>query len=124
MALLLALALLAVQWLGLVHRVVHGPASAGQRLALHVAHHEGSHWAPAGHDHDHECGTLASLFDDHDDTDCRLIDAAGQHAAPAPHLPTVPVLSPACGPHRLAHGEAAARWAALFDARGPPPAVS
>ena len=36
MALLLALALLAAQWLGLVHRVVHGPEGAGQRLAIRI----------------------------------------------------------------------------------------
>jgi hypothetical protein len=105
---LLLLALVLAPFLGQVHRVLHTGAPA---TAL-------AHAADGSHAH----GGLASLFGDHvDGNDCRLYDQLG-HAdlacgvpAPALPLPVVPAFVLA-----WREGEALARFAALFDARGPP----
>lgn len=111
---LLAFALVAAQALGLTHRVVHGP-QAPAATALHAEHaHPPGH---AGHAHDH--GGIAQLFSGHDDNSCRLYDAAGHDAAPGVPALAVPTLVAACQLQRL-QGLFVARWAALFDARGPP----
>jgi hypothetical protein len=124
---LLAAALLLAQLLGLMHGVVHGPQahlhSHSHQHAHHGSHHSAhsEHSAPAHSEEAEEGGWLASLFDSHDgDSDCRLFDQASHgHAAP-----TFPMLSLPLVPSSLAIdislGEALARWAALFDARGPP----
>ena len=64
---------------------------------------------------------LQDLFSSHADTsDCRLFDVLGQPGcAPAP-LIALPVLVPT-GSIAVTHADFVARWAALFDARGPPP---
>ena len=97
----LAFALLAAQAIAFVHGVVHagkGQAQAGAASAS---------WTTA-------------LFAAHDDdTTCRLFDAVGHDAAPA-HAPIV--LPPAVPGFLLAQlqGDCLLRFAALFDARGPP----
>lgn len=121
---LLAAALLLAQLLGLMHGVVHGPQA-------HI--HSHSHAHQGGHHQEHsalahaeeagggEGGWLASLFSSHDgDSDCRLFDQAshGQAAPTLPMLSLPVVLSTAI--FDISRGEALARWAALFDARGPP----
>jgi hypothetical protein len=105
-----------------MHGVVHGPQA---HLHSHVHAHQGSHHtehtAPAHAEEQGEGGWLASLFASHDgDSDCRLFDQAS-HGQAAPALPMLSlplVLSNVV--FDISRGEALARWAALFDARGPP----
>ena len=116
LAWVLVFALLLAQMLGLMHGVVHG----SQMQALGSGH---------DHDHDHDQGPhadhgngwLESLFSSHDaDSDCRLFDQAS-HGNAAPALPalSLPILLSSFVVD-IPQGEALARWAALFDARGPP----
>ena len=119
---LLAGALLLAQLLGLMHGVVHGPqAHLHDKAAVaHLSdvHHHHDHSATAQDDHD---GWLASLFSSHDgDIDCRLFDQASQgHAAPVLPMLSLPLVLCTVA-FDISRGEALARWAALFDARGPP----
>lgn len=103
--------LVLAQALGLMHRALHVPgALVGppelRQASLAPAHGHGAHWAQ-------------DLFAGHGDTDCRLLDALAHPACPAAPLLVLPVQLAA---PRLAaaHGDFVARWAALFDARGPP----
>lgn len=120
LAVLLVAALVTTQTLGLVHSITHGPSGS-----LQHAHDHGS-----AHDHalDHaelelagKHGFLTALFSSHqEDSDCRLYDQASHGGAFVTLLQLAfPVVSP---PRTVAifQGEALARWAALFDARGPP----
>lgn len=114
LALWLAWALSLVLWQGYaqVHGVVHAPGVHALAAAHDPVH---AH----GHEHDH--GVLADLFDSHNPgADCRLLDASG-HCDALPTLPALalPVVLSSWALHRFT-GEATARWAALFDARGPP----
>ncbi len=95
---LLALALVAAQALGLMHQVVH-----------------------AQHDHGHEQGGIAALFDSHEEggLECRLFDPLNHDAPPAITSLVLPVVTAFFFLDRF-DGEFLARWAALFDARGPP----
>lgn len=120
---LLAAMLVVALWfagtLGLMHRSVHlqGLAPAAQ------AHgHVQGHGHAQGHDAAHAPHGLAKLFGVHSDADCRLYDQLS-HGAGLPGVPVVvlPVLPPAAS-FAVLQGEALARWVALFDARGPPPA--
>jgi hypothetical protein len=124
---LLAAALLLAQVLGLMHGVVHGPQA---HLHSHVHHEPASTHVSHDDDHDHDHsataqdehgGWLASLFSSHgDDSDCRLFDQASQgHAAPVLPMLSLPLVLCTVA-FDLSRGEALARWAALFDARGPP----
>ena len=113
---LLMLALLLVQTLGQLHSVTHG-------LKHDVNHSEQVSAAHASHtDHDHQgVGFLNQLFLNHaSDADCRLYDQlAGGHAVPSALAATLPVAAPPFAVASFA-GDALARWAALFNARGPP----
>ncbi len=120
---LLVAALLLAQLLGLMHGVVHGPqAHLHDRTAV-------AHFAQVHHDHgdsaavhdEREDSWLASLFSSHGgDSDCRLFDQAS-HGHAAPVLPMLSLPLVLCGvTFDISRGEALARWAALFDARGPP----
>ena len=119
---LLAAALLLAQLLGLMHGVVHGPQAHlhGKAAVAHLAqlHHDHDHLSTANDAHG---GWLASLFSSHgDDSDCRLFDQASQgHAAPVLPMLSLPLVLCTVA-FVLSRGEALARWAALFDARGPP----
>lgn len=115
---LLGCALLLAQALGLMHGVVHAPqassnvkASVALQSAVTAAtqtDRSGTHWVD----------DLFSLH--HGDNDCRLYHQAS-HDGAMPQLAALalPVVLPpsAVG---IYEGEALARWAALFDARGPP----
>lgn len=109
---LLVFALLAVQTLGLVHRVAHGPR---QDLARHGVQ------AEPVHAHVHAHGMLDGLFTGHgSDGDCRLYDQLSQ-GDPLGAVAAVPL--PLLLPATLFayfQGEALARRAALFEARAPP----
>jgi hypothetical protein len=116
--LLLAFALLSAQTLGMMHRIVHGPqVEVGHATA--EAHADG-----AEGDHDHAHGWLAALFSGHADGDegCRLLAAMGHDGLLLSHPAAGIALAPAFL-LKILHGDFVARWAALFDARGPPPAI-
>jgi hypothetical protein len=107
----LAAALLLAQTLGFVHGVAHHKAAA------HALAGAGGHADEAVL----EGRVLTSLFAVHDGAnDCRLYDQAS-HGGMLPMVVALalPVVLP---PFEVAifQGEALARWAALFDARGPP----
>jgi hypothetical protein len=114
---LLAFALVGAQALGLMHRIVHGPQVAiGHEFA---AQHE-QRGREGGHDHDNAHGWLGVLFSGHDDdSTCRLFDPLGHDAAPAVAAVAMPVILSSFFLQWF-QGEALVRWAALFDARGPP----
>ena len=110
-------ALLMAQTLGLVHRMTHGTplamsaANAGYAAALDnvgPGDDENNRWATAlAHGHS-------------DDPTCLVFDQVSQGGAMFA-LPAL--LLPAAAPLlflRWFQGEALARWAALFEARGPP----
>ena len=118
MSWLLAAALLLVQTMGLMHGVLLGPKSADsdraqvsmQRAQQPVADGYGAagQWVNA-------------LFSSHrGDNDCRLFVQAS-HGSLAPKLTALapPVVLPSFAV-AIFQCEALARWAALFDARGPP----
>lgn len=130
LAWLVVFALLLAQTLGLIHGVVHGGAHASHMS--HVSHmqlpvsaiaggQEQQHVHDDGLDAGHDAGLLASLFSSHDgDSDCRLFDQASHgSAAPAVAPLSLPMVPPSFVV-AIFQGEALARWAALFDARGPP----
>ena len=107
---LLLPALLLAQQLGLLHGIAHGLAHASQQALSH------SSTAAVVQDK----SPLAGLFQGHDDGTCRLYDQLS-HGDAAACVPTVlPALLPPALLVRQLHGLALARWAALFDARGPP----
>ena len=114
----LALALLLAPMLGLMHGLVHG--AGGDRQAVHRHSAEATGHA---HQHGHGPGWLADLFSAHaDDSDCRVFDQLS-HSGVLPALPllALPMVLSSFVFHFL-EGEVLARWAALFEARGPPPA--
>lgn len=106
----LAMALVLAQTLGLMHRITHagaaGVAGAVPQQAQHAQPTEGN-W-------------VASLFAGHaGDNDCRLYDPLNHEGAPTVAVLALPL---ALSSFFLAcvEGDFVARWAALFDARGPP----
>ena len=109
----LALALLLPQLLGLLHTVAHD-AAHGARHRSEVVSHAGHSSAAAS--------TLTSLFDAHDEgsPDCRLYDQTSHDRLTTTVAAlTLPPVAPRTGVALFA-GDALARWAAQFDARGPP----
>jgi hypothetical protein len=108
---LLACALVLSQAIALLHGITHMPRLIGDAPVAHrLAHDASSHWT-------------AALFAGHDDAStCRLFDSLSHTAPPACADLAVPAAIP---PYLLPlwAGEALARWAALFDARGPPSPV-
>lgn len=114
----LALALLLAPMLGLMHGLVHGAGGDRPAVHLHIAEVAGH-----AHQHRHDPGWLADLFSAHaDDSDCRVFDQLS-HSDVLPALPllALPMVLSSFVFHFL-EGEILARWAALFEARGPPPA--
>lgn len=101
---LLALALVAAQALGFAHRVAHGHGQ-GQGHGLGTATAVSSGDLFAGHE-----GQPACLLYD---------QLSGTAITPAVPVLCTPVIPPAFY-LAVAQGEALARFAALFDARGPP----
>lgn len=121
----LAAVLVLVPLLGLMHNVVHGQQAHGRYGAAPV-HASGDHEHEHGHvaateDGWEDGGWLASLFSSHDgEPDCRLFDqASSDHAAIVLPLLSLPQVLCTVA-FDISRGEALARWAALFDARGPP----
>lgn len=104
----ITLALLVSLLLGQVHAVKHGGPT-------------GAHHAEPAHELHHDHDFLEQLFANHlSETDCRLFDQlADSHGMPAAAVLVLPVVMP-LATVAVFQGEALARWAALFDARGPP----
>lgn len=111
---LLVCALLLAQTLGFMHGVVHGPQVVAARNASLQMQSETLVSKPA---HD----WVAALFYSHQgDNDCRLYDQAS-HGSAALNVAAAapPMLMPSLTV-AFFNSRALARWAALFDARGPP----
>jgi hypothetical protein len=107
-------ALLAAQMLGVLHRVAHSPLTAHASAAHAQTHvHEPAGAGPVD--------ALLELFTGHgSDSDCRVYDQIGHgDVLPSVVALVLPVVVPASVLQFFA-GEFIARWAALFDARGPP----
>ncbi len=118
MPLLLACVMLLAQTLGFMHGVTHGPIYDSHTAA-------GSNVQVTLQSGDEACEPSANWLDKlfsshHGDNDCRLFDQAS-HGSAAPQLAALalPVVLPPIAV-TIFQGEALARWAALFDARGPP----
>ena len=116
----LALVLLLAPMLGLMHGLVH--AAVGSLYTAQAHHHDTDNHA---HEHAQEHAEghawLADLFSAHaDDSDCRVYDQlCHSEALSAPPALLLPVVLSSFVFHFL-EGEVRARWAALFEARGPP----
>ena len=97
---------------GFAHAVAHHPAHADKGAQAHAVE-QGL---------EQKSGTLAPLFVQHDDAgDCRLFDALGHQPGAAMAGPVHPAAVPPCMERlRRLEGAFVARWATLFDARGPP----
>jgi hypothetical protein len=107
----LLFALVTVQALGLMHSVAHGVRFAPvPSLAAGTAAAD-----------DVERGWEAGLFGQHDDdAGCLLYDQLSHGGCmPMPMAAALPVMPPAFILQWF-QGEFLARWATLFDARGPP----
>lgn len=113
-------ALVGAQALGFMHRVVHAPADLGHAHAAWAGGHE-QHGDQARGEHTHAANWVNDLFAAHDDpSGCRLYDGVGQDSVSLPAVPALPCHGPAATVLPFLAGEFLARWAALYDARGPP----
>lgn len=101
----LAACLVGAQALGFAHRVLH----AGGTAPVPPAQQQAETHAHGAQD----------LFGHDDAGECRLFDALAQ-GGPLPAAQAVALPPPADDVIRATAGEAVARWAALFQARGPP----
>ncbi|WP_305564978.1 hypothetical protein [Polaromonas sp.] len=108
----LALVLLLAPMLGLMHGLVHGAIDSHHAAPAHLAQAD---------DSSHAHSWLADLFSAHaDDSDCRVYDQlCHADAALVPPLAALPMVLSAFV-FLFLQGEALARRAALFEARGPP----
>lgn len=109
------LCVLGAQTLGVVHSFAHAntqPAHADAGARAHAT----------AQGLGHTQNVLEPLFDSHEDAgDCRLFDALGQQPGTVVAGPAYPpVLPPSMPRLRRLEGACVARWATLFDARGPP----
>jgi hypothetical protein len=113
----LLFALVGAQALGFMHRVTHGPHTAGAAALAHATALGEQHGPGASQ----RAGWTADLFAGHaDDSGCRLFDAVGHDGMPLPPIAAV-VLRLACsGPADFATASFAARRLAPFQARAPP----
>jgi len=119
----LALCLLAAQMLGQWHHLLHGPGSAA---AVQAGLHAQGPTQAQPQRADGGAGGSTEVREAHPfghgggDAGCRLYDQLIQPACPAGALPAVLPAAVCCQVLRGYAGAALARWAALFDARGPP----
>ena len=117
----LVLSLLLAQTMGQLHAVKHMIQRVGVVAVVPGAGGHGGHEARDAHDGKNGKSFLDELFSSHGSTaDCRLYD----HLSDGQSLPLLFAAPlPIVLPSRLVAifaGDALARWAALFDARGPP----
>jgi hypothetical protein len=109
----LLVVLVLAQTLGWMHRGLHGSSAEAWR-------HGSPALSAAAADGARATGALQDLFSSHAEaSDCRLFDVLGQPGCAPAAILALPALVPASF-LALAHAEFIARWAALFDARGPP----
>ena len=123
----LAIVLLFAQFLGQTHRVAHGQAAAGshgQAVELYQSRDRGyAQTEVHAEPHSHTArAVFALLFSSHegDSDECRALDQLSHFdAMPGVALLALPLV---IQPFVLSvlPGLAAARWHALFQARGPP----
>ncbi len=109
----LLVVLVLAQTLGWMHRGLHGSSTQDgvARPALHAAGHDAV---------THTAGWMHDLFGSHaDGSDCRLFDVLGKPGC-APAASVALGIPPALAFLASSHADFVARWAALFDARGPP----
>jgi hypothetical protein len=121
MPLLLACALLLSQTLGFMHGVVHVPIHGPYKAATAAGSNVQLALQSASAAGEPSANWVDKLFSSHHgDNDCRLFDQAS-HGSAAPQVVALalPVVLPPIAV-AIFQGEALARWAALFDARGPP----
>lgn len=114
----LALVLLLAPLLGLMHGVVHGAGDLPQ-----AAHKQTQAQAAEAGGQAHGHGWVDALFSAHTQaSDCRVFDQLCHNGAP-PALPLLALpMALSLFVFHFLQGEVLARWAALFEARGPPPA--
>lgn len=117
-------ALLLPQMLGLLHSVAHSARYAAEQTqqASRLHHHAaGGEQASTGSGTATVSG-LSTLFASHEpgSGDCRLYDQASHDGLATTVAALHPPLSIPSKAVALFAGQALARWAALFDARGPP----
>ncbi len=117
---LLVAALLLTQTFAAVHSVVHADWHSHQSSHDQThddcegRHHHGASTEKDGH-------SLSDLFALHEkESDCRLFDQASHDGALAKVAACLLPFAPPPFSVALFQGNALARWAALFDARGPP----
>ena len=125
--LFLIISLLLAPALGLMHSTVHVSATGFSAPSAHLAAQPGRAAVAAqaalsrSLSSSHQAGWTAALFSRHaSDADCRLYDQASHGSAA---LQVIALILPMALPSfavAIFQGEALARWAALFDARGPP----
>lgn len=109
---LLLLAVLLAQTVAFMHQALHGRQLAWPHAAAELAQKADQGEA--------EAGGLSTLFSGHDDeAKCRLVDSL-THAAPEVAVLATAALPLVATTLSLLAGAALVRWAALFDARGPP----
>lgn len=122
---------LLAQAAALAHGVMHGAwGEAHHRHAGHHVHDHGSGRAAAGdphhvqHVHHAHAGAdshwMLQVVHGNGNDACKLFDAAGHAVLPQPARVTEAPLLPGGAVLAVLDGDALARWAALFDARGPP----
>lgn len=112
--LMLVAVLVLAQAIGWMHRSLHGasPARGSAAVALHV--HANATKPDASR------SWTDKLFGSHSEaSDCRLFDVLGQPGC-APAAMPGPTLISMATLLATTHADFVARWAALFDARGPP----
>ena len=119
--LLLALMVLLTQMLAMMHGVIHAVPDS-----VRDQHEAGVVYADAQSEHAAtEAGSAASwikaLFSAHEgQSDCRQYDQLNRDALPAGLVVVGVHVTPEILIVDMPRGEALARWAALFEARGPP----
>ncbi len=124
--LLLVPALLLAQALGLAHGVRHAQLAGSHGAAMQAPAVQAATPGDAATSGEAATSAQASAdcddpFGAHDAPTCRLVDQlAHGDLLGALALPVLPVLQPPAVLLQALAGLALARWAALFDARGPP----
>jgi hypothetical protein len=117
LALLLSAVLVMTQTLGVVHGMTHGQSGS----ALHLHDHDHHHADVPDEAGDASLHFFSALFSLHEEaSDCRLYDQASHDGGLAAVMPLVLPFVPPPFAVAIFQGDALARWAALFDARGPP----
>jgi hypothetical protein len=124
---LLAFVLVAAQMLGFMHRIVHAPALPSA-LPSAIAGATATAATPAllqatrqadAQPHQHPWAQKIFAGHEGDDPGCRLFDLLGA-GAPLPQINALPAMVVPTFYLAWSGAQFIARWAALFDARGPP----